>query len=105
MRVGKDSVVSLEYRLHLGDGQVIDQARHVGTDGDTGAHPGQSGELAGDEPEVAHAGGQRSGVQSRALDEDPGGADRPQQQVGDDRGAQCGVVIAQGDHRGLSSCP
>jgi FKBP-type peptidyl-prolyl cis-trans isomerase SlyD len=26
MKVGKDSVVSLEYRLHLGDGQVIDQS-------------------------------------------------------------------------------
>ncbi|ATB46763.1 FKBP-type peptidyl-prolyl cis-trans isomerase [Corallococcus macrosporus] len=26
MRVAKDSVVSLEYRLHLGDGQVIDQS-------------------------------------------------------------------------------
>ncbi|NMO21095.1 peptidylprolyl isomerase [Pyxidicoccus fallax] len=26
MRVGKDSVVSLEYRLHLGDGEVIDQS-------------------------------------------------------------------------------
>ncbi|AKQ67724.1 FKBP-type peptidyl-prolyl cis-trans isomerase SlyD [Myxococcus hansupus] len=26
MRVAKDSVVSLEYKLHLGDGQVIDQS-------------------------------------------------------------------------------
>ncbi|NTX04332.1 peptidylprolyl isomerase [Myxococcus sp. CA051A] len=26
MRVTKDSIVSLEYRLHLGDGQVIDQS-------------------------------------------------------------------------------
>ncbi|MCE9666593.1 peptidylprolyl isomerase [Myxococcus stipitatus] len=26
MRVGKDSIVSLDYRLHLGDGQVIDQS-------------------------------------------------------------------------------
>ena len=26
MRVAKDSVVSLEYRLHLGDEQVIDQS-------------------------------------------------------------------------------
>jgi FKBP-type peptidyl-prolyl cis-trans isomerase SlyD len=25
MKVSKDSVVSLEYRLHLGDGKVVDQ--------------------------------------------------------------------------------